>query len=279
MLRKLLKHEWKAVNKVMITVNLGIVLLTIFGSMILSTDTFDNEEAFPLAILLTIFYSLSMITFSTVTLIYIYIRFYKNLFTAEGYLMHTLPVTRTQLFHSKLIVGYFWIFLNSMLNILSTAVLGFVAGLHFASREDMQDIFEDVSKEFLIKDYTFADIFGFPPLLLLLVIFLLMLTSCFGTLLMGYLSILLGQLMEKYRLAASIGFYMAIYLINQIITSMAMLLPSGQLMIDAMDDTSISFMGDLLRIMFPAGTAIQLALGIVFYMICIFLLRRKVNLE
>lgn len=52
MLRKLLKHEWKAVNKVMITVNLGIVLLTIFGSMILSTDTFDNEEAFPLAILL-----------------------------------------------------------------------------------------------------------------------------------------------------------------------------------------------------------------------------------
>ncbi len=279
MLRKLLRHEWKSVSKIMVAVNFGIILLTIFGSLILSTDIFDNKDAFPLAMLLMIFYILSMMTFSTVTLVYVYVRFYKNLFTAEGYLMHTLPVTRSQLFHSKLIVGYFWIFLNSMLNLLSTYVLGFAAGFHATSREDMQDMFQDISTGVLINDYTFADIFGFSPFLLLLVIILLLVTSCLCTLLMGYLSILLGQLMEKYRLAASIGFYMAIYLINQIVTSIAMLLPSRQLMIDAVDSTSLSLLGDMFRIMFPAGAAIQLALSLVFYIICIFLIRRKVNLE
>ena len=86
MLKKLLKYEWKSVSRILLPLNLGIVLLTIIGCVILSTDIFDSEQALPLALLLFLFYTLSVITFTGITLIYIYVHFYKNLFTAEGYL-------------------------------------------------------------------------------------------------------------------------------------------------------------------------------------------------
>ncbi|NBH15202.1 hypothetical protein D3Z36_13695 [Lachnospiraceae bacterium] len=284
MLRKLLKHEWKSVSKILFPLNLGIIVLTVIGCIILSTDIFDTKNALPITLTLVMFYTLSIMTFSGITLIYIYVHFYKNLFTAEGYLWHTLPVTRTQLFHAKLLAGCFWCSLNSLFTVLSTAALGFAAGFH-ASKDQIdaaQNLFIDGFSSNAAGEtaagFSFSDIFGFSPVIFVILLLLTLLTACISSVLMGYLSILLGQLMEKYRLAAAIGFYIAIYLITQTLSSLAMLVPYIRLMLSG-GDNSASFFNSFFSTMIPTAIISQIILILIFYVASLFLIRRTINLE
>lgn len=269
MLKKLLKYEWRDTKRLLLPMNLVIILITIFGCILLSTRIFDTDTGFLLAIPLLALYLLSIIAFSFITLVYIYVRFYKNLFTAEGYLMHTLPVTRTQLFHSKLIVGHSWFLLNSLLTALSTGALGFAAGFHGAA-SGMTDALE-------ISIY---EIFSWSPLEFLFWGLLTLVTSSLSSVLMGYVSVLLGQMMERNKLAAAVGFYFGIYMVIQLISSLAMLIPT---MIEIMDETdmevSLDFMTSSLDLLFPCMVIFYLVLSIVFYILCRTLINRKVNLD
>ena len=273
-----MKYEWKSMNKILFSLNLLIILLTIIGCCILSTDLFDKKEAFPLALLLALIYALSLMTFSCVTLVYVYVRFYKNLFTAEGYLMHTLPVTGSQLFHSKLTTGFFFVSLNSVLTLLSTMVLGFAAGYHAEANSNADELLAFFS-EGEMESLTFANIFGYSPVIFISLILLMLLTSSLASLLMGYVSILLGQLVEKYRLAASIGFYLAIYLVNQTLSSVVILLPNMQFLISSAEDTSLTITCNFFRTLLPACIISQLAASVLLYIASLLLIRRRVNLE
>lgn len=50
-------------------------------------------------------------------------RFYKNLLGREGYLMHTLPVTETQLILSKLITSMVWVLCSGLVGIVCITVM------------------------------------------------------------------------------------------------------------------------------------------------------------
>lgn len=52
------------------------------------------------------------VVFFIVTLVLILVRYYKNFFTDEGYLTFTLPVSRTKLLNSKIIMAFFWMCLT-----------------------------------------------------------------------------------------------------------------------------------------------------------------------
>lgn len=269
MLNKLLKYEWKDTRRLLLPMNLVIIMLTIIGCILLSTSIFDTDTGFLLSIPLLALYVLSVIAFSFITLVYIYVRFYKNLFTAEGYLMHTLPVTRNELFHSKLIMGYFWFFLNSLLTSLSAGALGFAVGFHEAATGMADEI-----------DISFTELFGCSPLMLLLWALATLVVSSLSSVLMGYVSILLGQMMERNKLAAAVGFYFGIYMVIQFISSLAMMLPTIiQIMSEVEDEAALDFMTDSLQLIFPYMCVFYLILSIVFYIACRILINRKVNLD
>lgn len=281
MLGKLLKYEWKATGKILCLVNLALILITLVGCCILNTDIFDNENAIPLAILLITLYTLSLAAIGIITLIYLFLRFYRNLFTAEGYLMHTLPVTPGQLFHSKLIVGYFWICLNSILGIVSVSLLSFVASYHFVSTHGT-----DAADQFILDmgmtipsasqnwSEWFQEFFCYPPLQFFFMVLLLQLVCNFTSLLTGYMSILLGQLVEKYKQAASVGFYILFYVANQIVSSAIILIPCMRTLM-----ISDHFMKEYARLLMPLATVSQIIIGIIFYTASLLLMRRKVNLD
>jgi hypothetical protein len=276
MLKKLLKYEWKDTSRLLLPINLAIIVLTILGCSMLSTSIFDSEASIFFAVPLLILYILSILTFSSVTIIYIYVRFYKNLYTAEGYLMHTLPVTPMQLFHSKLIVGCSWFGLNSLLTTLSFMALGFAAGFHQAST----NINVDTININLDPSASFADIFGYPLPTFLLWMLALLILSAFSSILMEYVSILLGQQMERNKLAASVAFYFGIYVVIQIITSVAMMVPEFITLSNTTDEEfTTNFLSETLRMAFPMMSIIYLAVGIAFYIICRVLMNRKVNLD
>lgn len=268
MLKKLLKYEWKDTSRLLLPINLAIIVLTILGCGMLSTSIFDSETSLFFAVPLLILYILSILTFSSVTTIYIYVRFYKNLYTAEGYLMHTLPVTPMQLFHSKLLVACSWFCLNSLLTTLSFMALGFAAGFHQAA----------INTNFGLS-VSFADIFGYPLPIFLLWMLALLVVSAFSSILMGYVSILLGQQLERNKLAASIAFYFGIYMVTQTITSIAMMVPEFITIENTIDEEFTAIMSETFRMVFPMMSIIYLVLGIAFYIICRVLMNRKVNLD
>ena len=131
MLTKLIFHEWKDTFKVpalllTITVLLSAVSLVYFSVADQATADIDlNVRNFVLYIACILILSgLSMIL-----TIYFAIRFYKNLYTDEGYLMFTLPVSRSLLIWSKLIVSMAWGILSAVLAALMwTMVLSVTGG-------------------------------------------------------------------------------------------------------------------------------------------------------
>lgn len=267
MLAKLIKYEWKASYKTLTAVNLTSAILTLLGCLFLRLAASSREEGILLSILFIVFYTLSLSAFNLVTQFYIYFRFYRNFYTAEGYLMHTLPVTPLQLLHSKLIVGYLWITLNSLLNLLALAALTWSSGLL-----ELPNAYTEL---LILYRYTF----GASPLQFSLLFLASMVISCFSTLMMGYLSILLGQLVEKYKLGAAIGFFIALYLGSQIIASLVSVFPSvlqalsGRL--GYYGQFGLGFYGGIIGVV----CLTQLLFGAAFYAICLFLMQRRVNLD
>ena len=261
MLGKLIKYEWKACYKVLAALNLTLVLITVIGCLILQAIPSTEENIFFLAVLFIMLSALSISAFNLTTQIYIYFRFYKNLFTAEGYLMHTLPVTPLQLFHSKLIVGYFWFIVNTLLSFFCLAVLGWASRIFRLenTRTELQFLFQ----------YTI----GGSPGKFILLLLTATLASGFSSILMGYLSILLGQLVEKYKLGAAIGFYIALYLVSQVLSSLLMIIPTTFMAVaDDMGfygEFASCFYGNLLLWLIAAWVLF----GCAYYAACVFIRR------
>lgn len=284
MLRKLMKHEWIATRRILLPVNLTIVLITLVGCIFLGTDILHSENSLPLVILLIVLYALSMIVLSLVSSIYLLVRFYKNLFTAEGYLMFTLPVTPVQLLNSKLFVACLWSFFNTLLILASFFCLGFSSGYYSAIHGDSNEKsaflsgFLSAMSNGAPESASIQDIFGYSAVELLLLCFAVLFIGTFFSLTMGYLSFALGQLIEKHKLACSIGFYIAFYIGIQIISSILLVVINIRTLLDSTLDTlelTRSIYGSLL----PTVAILHLVLGILFYVITFFVIRKKVNLD
>ena len=115
MLKKLLKYDFKSVYKYWWIAAATSVALSVLGGFCLTVirdaNSFDDSVIEPpaaLSISSSLLFALSIIglcAFSITSFILIYVRYYKNFFTDEGYLTFTLPVKRTQLLNSKLILS------------------------------------------------------------------------------------------------------------------------------------------------------------------------------
>ena len=103
MLGKLFKHEWKNTYKIGLLMVLIMIGVTVFGCASFFTPLWVNgfQNSFTgkltpidiLGIVFLIFYVISIIGVTYGILIYLGVRFYKSMYTDEGYLTHTLPVT------------------------------------------------------------------------------------------------------------------------------------------------------------------------------------------
>ena len=108
MLKKLLKYDLRAIFRYWWILAISSIGLSFVGGLCLRT-IITSAENDPNAIIMLVA-MLGMIAavvglsaFFIVTEILIFVRFYKNFFTDEGYLTFTLPVKRSQLLNSKLI--------------------------------------------------------------------------------------------------------------------------------------------------------------------------------
>lgn len=120
MLKQLMKYEFKATKSLYFGLYLALALLSVVLGVSFRQENagadhtnFVRLEVILMFLYLSVIFAIAVLCFvSTVQ------RFYKNLLGREGYLMHTLPVTETQLILSKLITSMVWVLCSGLVGIV-----------------------------------------------------------------------------------------------------------------------------------------------------------------
>lgn len=125
MLKQLLKYEFKATKSLYFGLYLALALLSVVLGVtfrqehaLAHSTSFQNLEVILMIVYVSVILAIAMLCFvNTIQ------RFYKNLLGREGYLMHTLPVTETQLILSKLITSMVWVLCSGLVGIVCITVM------------------------------------------------------------------------------------------------------------------------------------------------------------
>lgn len=139
-------------------------------------------------------------------------RFYKNLFTAEGYLSFTLPVTVGSHIFAKLSVALLWILITLGTILVSVAIATFGDVLY-----ELIDAFLYLVKYFIT--HADADFY-----LLIVELLLVVVSAIVMGLMLFYTCICIGQLAKKNRIVAAFGAYFGYYVITQVIGTIFLVL-------------------------------------------------------
>lgn len=211
MIRKLLKYDFKSMLRFWYVAAITTAVLTVIGCGCM--HVVNNTRSYPEAIIILswIFLAiviLSYLAFSIVAIIIIFARFYKNLFTDEGYLTFTLPVKKITVLNSKIISGFTILFATSLVIFAEICLLlnsvtisfGFLPG-EMPANTVLEALWRSI-KHMIEADHTALGYANFLTVLL----------TCIATtlfqLLFIYVCITIGSIVaKKAKVALAIAFY------------------------------------------------------------------------
>lgn len=266
MLGKLFKHEFKETARRLIPLNFILLAFTALGCVFLKTNLFRENSLIILSLSCTMIYVLSIFALFIITGVYLTIRFYKTMYSSQGYLTHTLPVSTGAILNTKILVSVFWIGIAAVVTALSILAL-----IRVAAGDAWQSI--DLSALYSTAGLSVPALFSYIGAVLIL--------SCFSSVLMMCASLSIGQLCSQHRILGSIGAFIAIYMIQQFIgTAIIFLLGMQSFIFDfeGRAETTASFSGFYHNI-FGASLAELALFSVVFYCISYYLTKKKLNLE
>lgn len=125
MLKQLLKYEFKATKRLYFGLYLALALLSVVLGVSFRQENarVDNTNFGRLEVILMVLYLSVIFAIAVLCFVSTVQRFYKNLLGREGYLMHTLPVTETQLILSKLLTSMVWVLCSGLVGIVCITVM------------------------------------------------------------------------------------------------------------------------------------------------------------
>lgn len=277
MLGKLLKHEWKAVWKVP-TLLLGILMLIgLIAGSTFSMPIWDSDwVGLPMSgvmLIVTFFFALSGVSIGIT--IYLGVRYYKSMFTDEGYLTHTLPVSARELLLNKVITMSAWNLITIAGILVSLVIFGGVAFLALKplNSEFARDVIRALAElPELFNDPSLAGFQGFCASLLLM-----MLTSAFSGTMILIGAITLGQMVRKHRILGAIGAYFAINAVIQMVNTMVMMPITFGSMNNIWWDMDSPF--PIFTGFYTVMSLVFVAVSVGLYFLCEYLIKRQLELE
>ncbi|MCM1135810.1 MAG: hypothetical protein NC400_09590 [Clostridium sp.] len=275
MLGKLLKHEWKAIWKVPVLL-IGILMAAavMAGSTFLLPIWDSDWIGLPLSgVMLIMMFYVAILTVSVGITIYFAVRYYKSMFTDEGYLTNTLPVSSHQLLLSKAITMMAWNLISILAIVLSVVIFAGIVVMAVARPE-----INTTLQEF-VRDFVELDIWDSPYMrefnIFCVSIVVLGLAGSFSGTMEMIGAITLGQMVRKHRILGAIGAYFAFNSIIQIIST-AVLMP---IMFSTLEHTSADTPFPLMSAMYLVLAAISVLIGIGLYFLSEYLIRKQLELE
>lgn len=263
MLMKLIKHEFLAIGRVFLAIFAFMVILTPLFSLMMRFGIQIKSEinAFTFVLPISIAgYVLLMIAAYIASYVLIVLRFYRTISTSEAYLTFTLPVPAWQIVFSKWLAALILEILTGILSLTSI-----ITTLVLSGAMTLQDMVRMI-REIVSLPLNDQQITG--------VLIFVLLSALAGTaagIAQFHCSISLGQLMNDHRVLFSIAFYMAIYIVQQIISMFATLplhflsnTADGSRVVD-----SVLIFGIVQNLLFAAG----------FFIVSCLVLKKKLNVH
>lgn len=260
MLGKLFKHELKETGKLLLPLNLIIVVYTFIGAIMLGSRLFENDYMTMMGVASLLLYILSIFAIFIVTFVFFAVRFYKTMYSNQGYLTHTLPVSTGSIIHTKVLVSSFWVLVTMIITVVSIFTMVAVPlGKH------IPELYEEFYVEFSFIELV--------PIIILAVL------GCLERVLVMYVSLSIGQLFNQYRVLAAIVTYVVINIATNIMETVTVFVVDFAA-IDILEKASESVSTSYYFHSLLSFTTIEnLILCIVFYLVCYFLTTKKLNLE
>lgn len=219
MFGKLVKHEFHATARIIPF----IYLVTIFLALIhVITAKLNLGAVSKISLVLMVLMCFAQVAIAFVLVIW---RYYKNLYSPEGYLTHTLPVLPSLLLWSKLLVGFIWTALSYL---VGAAVFAGVMMADFVKSKDQFDEVFTVYHAFLAQ----TGLDKYETAIWIFVIGMMILSIVF-LLTEAYFAITVGNLSKLHSLGIGgpVLVYFAEYIALQIVGVIAvMFIPLGMQM-------------------------------------------------
>lgn len=275
MLKKLLKYDFKALNRflllfhgiLLIIAAVGFGLLQLYMNLFKNDDNLNDTAAVILIIFLLVFYA-AVIAIGLATSVVIAVRFYKNMFANEGYLTRTLPTKSALILVSKTISAFVWSLIDGLAIIISVAAV-LLPLFQAANAHVWDDFWVDMNTSFR---HAFGTGFSWPMLIFTLIVMLLI--STLHGVITIYCAISLGQLFGTHKILGSIVMYFGLTTVTGIL-SVALMVPLGS----ALGDPNALFNIERSPVPFLwLTTLFALVIGTIEYIVTNYLVKKKVNL-
>lgn len=271
MLRKLMKHEFRATGRIMLPLYL-ILLVTAFGANLTTRGLLSTEYRVldVLGGLLVVAFAAAIVGVCVMSMVLMVQRFYKNLLQDEGYVMLTLPVSIHQQVWSKLIVSAVWFIATMAAVILASCIVAYDVGAIKLLVESFAGLLEELRRAeayYAINGTAIAAEF-------LVLMFLTMVAFC----LQFYAALATGHSFANHKMAWSVVFFFGFQFAIQFLGSM------GISVLDALN--IFAFLPSWHLNGMAAMHAVLLVLivgmviyGAIFYAVTTFCLKKHLNLE
>ncbi len=211
MVKKLFKHEIDAYIRTIIPMHLVLLGIALVGRFVQFFES-ESDAYYILFYSSTIAYAISAVACLLLTIFFCIKRFYSNLFTHEGYLSLTLPVTSTQHIMVKNTIAVLAQITSIIMIIICTCALG------------MGEVCIEVFKAIGYMLNIFYNTFDYHATLFIIEAIVTLVLGIAGSMMIYYACIALGQRAKKNRVACAIGVYFIYYLIYQAIGTMFIIL-------------------------------------------------------
>lgn len=142
MLGKMLSYDMRALARPLILLHIAVMIVGFICCVagVFGYSSYENENAFDrlapdissaimgMAVVIIGFCMLLMFCAAVATFILVLVRFYRNLFTDEGYLTLTLPLTASQQLMSKVLAGIIWMLIDAVVILACMSLFAVTSG-------------------------------------------------------------------------------------------------------------------------------------------------------
>ena len=209
--------------------------------------------------------------------ILIYVRYYKHLFTDEGYLTFTLPVSRKQIFFSKLVNAGLWLVLSEIVLFASVMVMLVIVTPTYGKGVIATETLNDIIKGF-VKSFESRGIW------MILQGILGVLSAVSATMLsvgVVYFCITLGATVAKRaKIIVGIGAYYVIDVISRVLGTILGVVPMVWIIValTQFSETNLHLFNGAMTVMLLIFFAAVSLLAAFFHCLTLNILERKLNL-
>lgn len=269
MVKKLWKHEFAALARTLLPIQ-GIALCVALLFRVLQlfeTDHFVYNILFGSSVF---FLVVALVVCLCSVSIFSIVRFYRHLFTNEGYLSFTLPVTPAQ---------HIWVKLSAAVVFSLIADVVVLAAVSLATAGE---VFHELilALEYLMNLVLKLEggvhiLWYLPELVItLLAVFI-------GELLFFYTCITIGQLAKKNRVLAAVGVYFAFYVVSQIFSTVITIVFTffGEPIVEAVAAFFETYQFAAGHLVFLAIFLLTAVMGAAWFIVTHTIIRKRLNLE